>query len=273
MAGRTFRAVIVLLATMGTTLTTASVPVAAAPALPKSIAAIGDSMTRATNACCWYGDHPSQSWSTGSNPFGPVYSHYERLIDRSPAITTYAYNDSRAGARMSAADDQAAIAVSQGADYITILMGANDACTSSRGTMTSVADFRAQFVAAMETLSTGLPESHVFVASIPNVRLLWRLFHDDPVARLVWGTARICQSMLSESNTAADRRAVYERIVLFNQVLAEVCGTYGNCRFDGGAVFEYAFTRDHVSRLDYFHPDLDGQAVLARITWPLSWWP
>jgi hypothetical protein len=32
-------------------------------------------------------------------------------------------------------------------------------------------------------------------------------------------------------------------------------------------------TRDEVSRLDYFHPDLDGQAALARITWPVSWWP
>jgi lysophospholipase L1-like esterase len=266
------RALVVVL-TIGVAFATAWDPVSASPSLPDSIAAIGDSITRATDACCYYGDHPRQSWSTGGNPFGPVRSHYERVIARNPAVRGNAYNDARAGAKMADADGQAALAVSQGADYVTILMGANDVCTSSRETMTSVADFRAQFQSAMQTLTTGLPESHVFVASIPNVRRLWSLFRDDPVARFVWRAARICQSMLSPSNTAADREAVLERERRFNQVLAEVCGAYPNCRFDGNAVFEYPFTRDHVSRLDYFHPDLDGQAVLARVTWPLSWWP
>jgi lysophospholipase L1-like esterase len=270
---RCTRRILIALVTVGITSTTLAAPVWAGPSPPKSIAAIGDSITRATNACCFYGDHPSQSWSTGYNPFGPVNSHYERLIALDPAIFGHEFNDARAGAKMAEADDQAALAVSQGADYVTILMGANDACTSSRSTMTSVSAFRGQFQAAMETLATGLPDSHVFVASIPNIRRLWRLFHDHPVARIVWRTADICQSMLAESNTAADRRAVLERVRRFNEVLAEVCAAHANCRFDGGAVFAYAFTRDHVSRLDYFHPDLDGQAALARITWPLSWWP
>jgi lysophospholipase L1-like esterase len=267
------RRAVILLATIGITFATVPTPASAEPALPDSIAAIGDSITRATNACCFYGDHPSQSWTTGLNPVGPVDSHYERLIARNPAIAGHGFNDARAGAKMAEADDQAALAVSQGAEYVTILMGANDVCTSSRSTMTSVADFRARFEAAMQVLAAGLPDSHVFVASIPNVRRLWRLFHDHPVARLVWRTARICQSMLSESNTPADRRAVLERERRFNEVLAQVCAAYANCRFDGGAVFAYPFTRGEVSRLDYFHPDLDGQATLARITWPLSWWP
>ena len=264
---------LVVLATIAITFATLSAPASAAIPLPDSIAAIGDSITRATNACCFYGDHPSQSWSTGLNPFGPVNSHYERLIARNPAIAGNEFNDARAGAKMEEADDQAALAVSQGADYVTILMGATDACTSSPSTMTAVEDFRAQFQAAIDVLATELPDAHVFVTSVPNVRRLWRLFQDDAVARFVWRTADICQSMLSESNTAADRRAVYQRVVAFNQVLADVCVAYANCRYDGGAVFGFRFTRDHVSRLDYFHPDLDGQAALARFTWPRSWWP
>lgn len=272
--GKTMRTrALVVFATIGITFATLSAPASAATPLPDSIAALGDSITRATNACCFYGDHPSQSWSTGLNPLGPVNSHYERLIARNPAIAGNEFNDARAGAKMEEADDQAALAVSQDADYVTILMGANDACTSSPSTMTSVEDFRAQFQAAIDALATELPDAHVFVASVPNVRRLWRLFHDDPVAGFVWRTADICQSMLSESNTAADRRAVYQRVVAFNQVLADVCAAYANCRYDGGAVFGFRFTRGHVSRLDYFHPDLDGQAALARITWPRSWWP
>jgi hypothetical protein len=38
---------------------------AEAPPLPASMAAIGDSITRAYDVCCYYGDHPGQSWSTG----------------------------------------------------------------------------------------------------------------------------------------------------------------------------------------------------------------
>jgi lysophospholipase L1-like esterase len=261
-----------LVASLAIAVSSSAAPVSAEPALPDSIAAIGDSITRATNACCTYGDHPSQSWSTGLNPLGPVNSHLERLILRNPTIWGDEYNDARAGAKMAGADDQAALAVSQGADYVTILMGANDVCTSSRSTMTSVTDFRTRFRAAMDVLVTGLPDSHVFVASIPNVRRLWSLFHDDPVARLVWRTAGICQSMLSASNTAADRQAAFDRIVAFNGVLAEVCAAYPNCRYDGGALFAYRFTRGQVSGLDYFHPDLDGQAAIAGVTWQRSWW-
>jgi lysophospholipase L1-like esterase len=268
----TRRRVGIVLVALGIVFTWPVPPISAAPALPDSIAAIGDSITRATNACCTYGDHPSQSWSTGFNPLGPVNSHYERLILRNPTIWGDEYNDARAGAKMAAANDQAALAVSQGADYVTILMGANDVCTSSRSTMTSVSDFRTRFRAAMDVLVTGLPDSQVFVASIPNVRRLWSLFRDDPVARLVWRTAGICQSMLSASNTAADRQAVYDRIVAFNAVLADVCAAYPTCRYDGGALFAYRFTRGQVSRLDYFHPDLDGQAAIASVTWQRSWW-
>ena len=261
-----------LVASLAIAVASSATPVNADPALPDNIVAIGDSITRATNACCTYGDHPSQSWSTGLNPLGRVNSHLERLILRNPTIFGDEYNDARAGARMGSADDQAALAVSQGAGYVTILMGANDVCTSMRSTMTSVSDFRIRFRAAMNVLTTGVPNSHVFVASIPNVRRLWSLFHDDPVARFVWRTAGICQSMLSASNTVADRQAVYDRIVAFNGVLGDVCGASPNCRYDGGALFAYRFTRDQVSRLDYFHPNLDGQAAIASVTWQRSWW-
>jgi lysophospholipase L1-like esterase len=246
---------------------------AAAPPLPTSIAAIGDSITRATDVCCWYGDHPRHSWSTGGAPFDGIRSHYERIRAGEPAIAGRNYNDARAGAKMRDAPAQAQAAVGQQARYVTILMGANDVCTSSRATMTSVADFRAQFSATMDILADGLPTgSVVFVSSIPNVYRLWELFRGDPIARLVWSTARICRSMLSSSNTEADRQAVLAHEQALNGVLAEVCGRYELCRFDGYAVFQYRFAASQVSKLDYFHPSLSGQAALAQVTWAASWW-
>jgi len=245
----------------------------AAPPTPSSIASIGDSITRAFDVCCWYGDHPAQSWSTGDLPFDGISSHYERLIGLNPSIAGHNHNDARTGARMRDAQGQAQTAVAQHAQYVTIELGANDACTSSPATMTTVGDFRAQFAAAMTTLAAGLPAgSHVFVGSVPNVYRLWQLFRGNAAAQLVWFGAQICQSMLSLSNTEADRQAVLTRIEAFNGVLADVCGGYAFCRYDGGAVFDFSFTSGQVSKLDYFHPSLSGQAALASITWRRSWW-
>jgi hypothetical protein len=55
-------------------------------------------------------------------------------------------------------------------------------------------------------------------------------------------------------------------------VLAQECAAYPTCRFDGNAVFSHQFSKSEVSRLDYFHPSLAGQAALASITWSASWW-
>jgi lysophospholipase L1-like esterase len=237
------------------------------------MAAIGDSITRATDVCCWYTDHPGQSWSTGGRRFDRIHSHYERIRAARPGIEGHSYNDARAGARMRDAPAQAAAAVRQEARYVTILMGANDVCTASPAAMTSVSDFRAQFSAAIRVLAAGLPAgSHVLVGSIPNVYRLWQLFHGNAVARFVWSTARICQSMLSARNTERARQAVLARTIAFNHVLADVCGRYAICRFDGDAVFDHEFSAGQVSRLDYFHPSIAGQAALASLTWQRSWW-
>ena len=243
------------------------------PPLPTSIAAIGDSISRATDVCCWYGDHPAQSWSTGGGFFDGISSHYERIRAANPSIYGRNHNDSKAGAKMRDAEIQATTAVSQGASYVTILMGANDLCTSSTAAMTSVADFQAQFSAAMSRLANGLPaDSHVFVSSIPNIYQLWQLLHNNTTAQFVWGIAGICQSMLSPRNTESDRQEVVTRERAFNQVLRDVCSRYVFCLYDNDATFGYQFTAGDVSKLDYFHPSLAGQAKLATLTWQQSWW-
>ena len=243
---------------------------AAAAPLPGSMAAVGDSITQAFDVCCWYGNHPANSWSTGGASGDGISSHYERIRAANPSVV--AYNDAVSGARMSDAPGQATKAVGQGAKYVTILMGANDLCTSSTATMTSVDAFRTQFQQTLATLK-GLPgNAHIFVASIPNVYHLWELYRSDLIAQSVWAAAGICQSLLSLSNTDAQRQAVRDREAAFNTVLAQECGRYANCRFDGNAVFNYSFSKSQVSKLDYFHPSLSGQAALAGITWQASWW-
>jgi lysophospholipase L1-like esterase len=244
---------------------------AASPPLPNSMASLGDSITRAFDVCCFYGDHPNSSWATGGSPLDGIHSHYERLLAANPAIRGHQFNDAVTGAKMADGPGQARRAVAQGASYVTVLLGANDLCTSSLATMTSPATFRQQFEATMSTLDPDARGVHVFVSSIPDVFQLWSVLHTNGTARFVWSVARICQSLLAASNGDAQRQAVRDREVQLNQVLADVCGRYGNCRFDGLATFHTQFSAGDVSVLDYFHPDLDGQRKLATTTWNASW--
>jgi lysophospholipase L1-like esterase len=268
------RFMLLLVITLGLALLAPSAGQAsAAPPLPSRMAAIGDSMTQAADVCCWYGDHPANSWSTGSAGWDGVLSHYERILASNPGIGGNNFNDSVSGARMDDGPGQALRAVGQRARYVTILLGANDVCTSSLESMTPVDAFRTQYQETLRILFEGLPRrAVVFVASIPDIHQLWQLYHGDFAAELVWDVANICQSLLSPARTDADRQLVRDRNIAFNQVLAEECATYTRCRFDGNAVFNYPFTRADVSKLDYFHPSLTGQAHLASVTWQASYW-
>jgi lysophospholipase L1-like esterase len=247
-----------------------------AATFPRVMAATGDSITRAFNTGFWpFTDNPAASWSTGTD--SRVNSHYLRLRAASPTGKLTAYNDARSGARMNDLNGQMTKAVSQGADYVTVLMGANDVCTSSEGSMTSEQSFRTQFTTAMNTVTTGRPHAKVFVVSIPDVHHLWELLHTNFLARLTWDTFDICQSMLANPDSFAqadiDRRArVKQRNVAFNNVLADVCSHYSQCRFDNFTAFTTQFTTSDVSTRDYFHPSIAGEAKLAAVSWKAGYW-
>jgi lysophospholipase L1-like esterase len=236
------------------------------------MAALGDSLTQATSACCGHGDHPAQSWSTGDGTDDGVDSHYERLLRLQPAIAGRNHNDSRSGARVADLPAQAALAASQKAGYITILVGANDLCTPSADTMTSEAHFAADLNRALAVLDRMRPRPRVFVSSIPNMYQLWNLLHTNADAQSVWSAAEICQSMLAGSNTEEMRQQVVQRQAAFNATLSDACAAYADmCRSDDGAIYEYQFSAGDVSTLDYFHPSLQGQARLAEIAWEAAW--
>ena len=106
-----------------------AVPAAlASPAVtgdPGSIASAGDSITRAFDTCSFpYVDCPANSWSTGTN--STVNSQYRRILAANAAISGRNYNDAKTGARMLDLNGQLQTAVTQGAQYVTILMGANE---------------------------------------------------------------------------------------------------------------------------------------------------
>jgi lysophospholipase L1-like esterase len=244
-----------------------------AVALPNSIASTGDSITRSFNATtsgCFLSDCPQYSWSTGTST---VSSHYQRILAANPAIAGNVYNDAKTGAKMTALDGQVKTAAAQGVQYLTVMMGANDVCTSSRSTMTPTATLQSQFQTALTDFFAADPNAHVFVSSIPNVYQLWSVLHTNSTARSAWSSFGICQSMLASTNTEADRQAVLSQEQADNSALAKVCAQFANCKWDNLATFNYQFAASDVSTIDYFHPSVSGQTHLAATTWGASFWP
>ncbi|HEX2772575.1 MAG TPA: SGNH/GDSL hydrolase family protein, partial [Micromonosporaceae bacterium] len=168
---------------------------------------------------------------------------------------------------------QAGTAVSQSVQYVTMLIGANDACTSSESTMTAVATFRSNIDSGLNRLKSGLPNAKVYVISIPDVYRLWYVGKSSLSARTAWSSFGICRSILANPTSTAqadvDRRdRVRQRVIDFNAQLAQACVAYGaNCRFDGNAAFNYPFTLGQLSGWDYFHPNTSGQQVLASVSY------
>src|SRR4029453_14971698 len=201
----------ILALTLTLTCLVAQPAAADSPPLPDSMAALGDSIPRAYDVCCSYGDHPGQSWSTGSTWYDGITSHGERIRRLHPAIGGHAWNDAVSGAKMAAGPTQAGPAADQGGQDVTILLGANDVCTSSPDTMTPPDTFRSEFEATMDTLTQRLPAARIFVSSIPDIHRLWEVLHTNSIARTAGAAAHLCQRMLGATRTEEQRQGVVAR--------------------------------------------------------------
>ncbi|MEV6524552.1 GDSL-type esterase/lipase family protein [Longispora sp. NPDC051575] len=229
--------------------------------IPGPVVALGDSITRGVNACVdKFGDCPEASWSTGTT----LDSHAHKVGQTGT-------NLANSGARVSDLPGQAESAVAARPAYVTVLVGANDACRQSVDRMTTVSAFRADLTRALKTIKQGVPDAKLLLASVPDLYQLWNIGHADPRATGRWDLG-ICPSMLANpaSTAAVDeqrRQSVRNRVVAYNDVISRACADYGpNCKTDGGAVFRFQFRAEHVSSIDFFHPSALGQAELARVT-------
>ena len=243
-------------------------------AIPKTMAAAGDSISVATNhslSCIALRTCATASWTTGSTT--SVDSHFLRLKDYNKRITMR--NAAFSGAKMADLNGQFSSILSGGyrPGYLTVLMGANDICGTS---LTDTAVFREQFSTAMTNLYTTSPGTSVFVASIPDLKRLYDLLAGNSTAQSRWAQYDVCPLMLG---VGVDQAPAIARLAEFNQVLQEVCtgfntaATPNRCKYDGGAVFGTQFVASDVSTVDYFHPSAAGQKKLAAAAWGASFWP
>jgi lysophospholipase L1-like esterase len=251
----------------GTTRTggSASKPVAG---FPSSMVALGDSITAGFGACFAPTACPRTSWSTGEG--SQVDSHYKRILARNPAISGHNLNLAVPGATAASLPGQAATAAGHPVDYVTVLIGSNDACT---GPMTPVATFRSEVDEALATIQRAMPDARLLLVSLPDIYRVWQIAHDNALARDVW-KAGVCPNLLANptSTAAADvarRTAFRDRVSAYNTQLLQACRGYGpRCRFADIAGFQFGITM--LNGIDFFHPNASGQTALADQTYPGS---
>jgi lysophospholipase L1-like esterase len=247
-------------------------PSGTAAGYPASMAALGDSITAGFGSCGTYVVCGRNSWTTGTAD--AVDSHYARILAANGKIKGHAESFARPGAEAADLAGQAGRAVDMKAQYVTVLIGANDACASSADRMTSVAAFREGVDAGLAKLKKGLPKTRVLVASIPDLYRLWQVGHESADAVRTWDRLGACPSMLARPTSTAKaddqrRRAVRDRIDDYDDQLRQACRTYGKkCKWDGGRVHQVRFGLDRVSHVDYFHPSAEGQRELSDVTYP-----
>jgi lysophospholipase L1-like esterase len=244
---------------------------AAKKGLPASMGALGDSITAGYGTCFALVACSRNSWSTGSR--AAVDSHYRRIRDDNAKIKGNAENYAVPGARAKDLARQAVQAVDDKVQYVTVLIGANDACTDRVADMTGTGTFRKHVDTALARLKKGLPKARVLVVSIPDLYRLWELGHDNKRAVRAW-SGGVCQSLLARPTSTAQadderRRKVADRVDAYNRELEAACEKYGTrCRWDGGDAHRVRFSLDLVNEIDYFHPDVEGQHKLADVTYP-----
>jgi lysophospholipase L1-like esterase len=119
--------------------------------LPSSMAALGDSISRGFDACGFYVDCTPRSWTTGDDT--EVDSQRSRLLAAGARLATVV-NLAHTGAPVAELDDQVAAAVAQHVEYVTLDIGANDACRPAASQMTRVEEFRGQLRAALRRSSS-----------------------------------------------------------------------------------------------------------------------
>jgi lysophospholipase L1-like esterase len=196
---------VTLLAALAALAATATVAAGASAAVPSKVTALGDSITQAFQTCTQaFTDCPENSWATGTS--STVKSVFFRIKEKNPSAT--ATNRSVTGAKVASLNEQAKKAVSDKPEFVTILIGANDACANPS---TSQSSFSSSFQAAINTLEEGLPGVRIYVGSIPNLFHLWEIFHTNSTATGSWELTKGCPGIMteptSEGTAAKARRA------------------------------------------------------------------
>lgn len=219
------------------------------------LVAYGDSYT--VPAIAEVPEASSYSWVTGADP--SVRSIHQRLLERVPGLESA--NLARSGYRM----HQLVEEVENGprdASHVIIFLGINDACWFEP---TTPAEFLDATTAGFDAVRAAHPQARVVVFSIPDLDRMWGLFESNPVAVTGWSQATYCRDFYAPFLEASAEEKPRERWERLNTILEEEAQERGFHFSD--ALTWPGWSAEDFSALDFFHPDVSGEARMAEAAW------
>lgn len=261
---------------------------------PKRLSSVGDSITEAINAeefnpLVFITPNHWASWANGYRGFWEwllgrtnVDSHNQRITSKYGSSSRKNYMEALSGADSFDLGPQMTASVAHAADYVTVFMGHNDVCQNSFADIPTDAEFETNVRAGFDRLRTGLPNgATVYTAGIVDIYKLWQLGPQLSGAlgiscEVIWEATLLeiypCSTMLSPTNSEADRQYTRSRNAAFNGILADLVAEYDAS--DTHHYWEFTdltstttFVPSEVSPFDCFHPSARGQKRLAAETW------
>jgi lysophospholipase L1-like esterase len=286
--------------------------------LPKTMAAIGDSITAGALAMFSRKDahdpvafpkflyyigkigftaslhameSRERSWSSGEKS-NKVQTHADRLQamaeENGSEIKIYNAAVSGAASKDIKAQVDAVLKWSKSngqraPDYITLLIGPNDACAKTNDEMTSKSEYSNNLRNAVYTILEANPKSHILISGIPNLEHLHDVAQNSSLTGLpptakckdIWKIHKFCNNMLTEQDPEK-RHEVTQRIKEYmseaKKITRDANADFGDdqVRFVS-EIYDYKFSDNQIS-FDCFHPDYRGHQALSDLSWKRSWW-
>ena len=208
------------------------------------------------------------SYSTGSDP--DLRQPVPAAAAHKPRASGHEYNDAEVGAQRIDLFWEMSLAVWQKADVVTVLIGANDACTTTVGQMTPVATSRNSINEAFGLFFSNRPGARIVLSSIPEHLPGVAGRPHQPRASMIWQASVSLpvdaeQSDLDSAPADQLRRDfVSLQIAKYNAALASVCAQYRGCRWDGGALWRYPFQLSQLSSLRLLPPERARASARCR---------
>jgi lysophospholipase L1-like esterase len=233
----------------------------------RTLGVLGDSISLGVNACAQPGECRAASWVLGSDPaVDSLANRIEHQTGRRPKIA----NGAVSGGTVGSLEQTVGTVVAAKPQLVTILIGANDACTANVAAMTGADEFRSTYAKVLDAVLDGVPDARVLALSVPNLYRLSLLGQESPEVRGAWSQLGICGSLMGSAGAGAGApqgAGVRQRVDDYNRAIAELCAARPRCIGDDGAVHAQSFTESELSDIDFFHPSRAGQRRLAQIAW------
>jgi lysophospholipase L1-like esterase len=229
------------------------------------VGSIGDSITAAFDARRPLSNREI-NWSTGERSARLVNSHVLRIRKVLAGKNVGSINLAKSGSKSPDVVKQAVKLARYRPDYVTVLVGANDVCAWPEQHEPALAAYEKDIRTILDTLVESNRDMKILLSAVPNMPLMYRIGAANS-CQSKWNLLKICPALLGSDRTPEQRDAFASRWIDANEALLRVSAEFPrNVRFTA-SVAEPVFHFGHLSPYDCFHPNTQGQDLLAEKTW------